>query len=111
VLDRGLVVADDSPHALKRLAGGHRLDLQLADAAAFQTAAATLTGLALSLDPAALRIGVPVAADAASQRALLDQIDPDRTAVRAFMVRAASLDEVFLALTGHDEPAKETANV
>jgi ABC-2 type transport system ATP-binding protein len=32
---------------------------------------------------------------------LLDQVDPGRTAVRSFAVREASLDDVFLALTGH----------
>ena len=39
-------------------------------------------------------------------RALLDEIDPGRTAVRSFAVHAASLDDVFLALTGptHADP-------
>jgi ABC-2 type transport system ATP-binding protein len=37
-------------------------------------------------------------------RALLDDIDPERTLVAAFAVHATSLDDVFLALT-EKEPA------
>ena len=44
---------------------------------------------------------------AAHVRALLDEVDPDRSLVRSFAVRAATLDDVFLALTGH--PAKPAA--
>ena len=46
-------------------------------------------------------------------RAFLDQVDPGRTAVRSFAVHAASLDDVFLALTGHSatppSPADDSA--
>jgi ABC-2 type transport system ATP-binding protein len=34
-------------------------------------------------------------------RALLDSLDPDRSLVADFAVHGASLDDVFLALTGH----------
>jgi ABC-2 type transport system ATP-binding protein len=34
-------------------------------------------------------------------RALLDELDPDRRAVERFDVHTATLDDVFLALTGH----------
>jgi hypothetical protein len=39
-------------------------------------------------------------------RALLDEIDPDRSGVCSFAVRDASLDAVFLTLVG-----KETSHV
>jgi ABC-2 type transport system ATP-binding protein len=38
---------------------------------------------------------------------VLDEVDPDRSLVRSFGIRAASLDDVFLALTGH--PARPAA--
>ena len=45
-------------------------------------------------------------------RALLDDVDPDRRAVRTFAVHSATLDDVFLALTGHPTTLeKETASV
>jgi ABC-2 type transport system ATP-binding protein len=43
-------------------------------------------------------------------RALLDEVDPDGTRVADFAVRTASLDDVFLALTGH-AAALETSDV
>jgi ABC-2 type transport system ATP-binding protein len=33
-------------------------------------------------------------------RALLDELDPDRSRIADFSVRTASLDDVFLTLTG-----------
>ena len=36
-----------------------------------------------------------------------DEVDPGRSLVRSFGVRAASLDDVFMVLTGH--PAKPAA--
>jgi len=42
-------------------------------------------------------------------RLLLDQVDPGRTAVRSFAVREASLDDVFLALTGHSATQSDPA--
>jgi ABC-2 type transport system ATP-binding protein len=56
---------------------------------------------------------------AAEVRALLDEVDPARRAVATFAVHSATLDDVFLALTGHpaDRPdhgadlEKETADV
>jgi ABC-2 type transport system ATP-binding protein len=41
-------------------------------------------------------------------RALLDAADPGRVLIAGFAVRGVTLDDVFLALTGH---AKETAHV
>ena len=50
---------------------------------------------------AALTLGLATDGSGLEVRALLDQVDPGRTAVRSFAVHAASLDDVFLALTGH----------
>jgi ABC-2 type transport system ATP-binding protein len=38
---------------------------------------------------------------------VLDEVDPDRSLVRSFGILSASLDDVFLALTGH--PARPAA--
>ena len=44
---------------------------------------------------------MPTDGSAAHVRALLDEVDPDRDAVARFAVHNATLDDVFLALTGH----------
>jgi len=60
------------------------------------------------LDRATLTVGVPTDGAAAEIRAQLDAADPDRSLIASFAVRGATLDDVFLTLTGH---TKETALV
>jgi ABC-2 type transport system ATP-binding protein len=69
-------------------------------------------------DPGRLTVGVATDGSAAQVRALLDEVDPARRAVARFAVSSATLDDVFLALTGHpadrpvfEHPEKETAHV
>ena len=73
----------------------------LADPAAFEEVARRLGGRAVQRDPARLTIGVATDGSAAQVRALLDEVDPARRAVDRFAVHSATLDDVFLALTGH----------
>jgi ABC-2 type transport system ATP-binding protein len=113
VVDGGRVVAEGTSAQLKRRIADQRLDLVLADAAAFEEAARALGGRAVQNDPGRLIIGVATDGSAAHVRALLDEVDPGRHAVRTFAVHGATLDDVFLALTGRTtgRPEKETANV
>jgi ABC-2 type transport system ATP-binding protein len=115
VIDGGRVVADGTSAQLKQRIADQRLDLVLVDAAAFADVAGLLGGRTVRRDPARLTIGVPTDGSAAQVRALLDEVDPDRRAVRTFAVHTATLDDVFLALTGRSagqpEKEKETADV
>jgi ABC-2 type transport system ATP-binding protein len=101
VIDGGRVVAEGTPAALKERIGGRRLDLTLTDATTFAEIARMLGGRAVRSDPNQLGIGVATDGSAAHVRAVLDEIDPDRRAVRDFTVHSATLDDVFLSLTGH----------
>jgi ABC-2 type transport system ATP-binding protein len=115
VIDGGRVVADGTASQLKQRVAGQRLDLVLADAAAFQHAAGLLGGRAVQRDAGRRTIGVATDGSAAQVRALLDQVDPTRRAVERFAVHTATLDDVFLALTGRaaaqHKTQKETADV
>lgn len=64
-----------------------------------------------SAAPSSLTLGVATDGDAAHVRALLDEVDPGRSAVRTFDLRSATLDDVFLALTGHATTTREAAHV
>jgi ABC-2 type transport system ATP-binding protein len=114
VLDGGRVVADGTSARLKDRVAGHRLDLVLADTAAFEDVARFLDGRAVQRDPGRLTLGVATDGSAAHVRALLDEVDPTRGAVERFAVHSATLDDVFLALTGRSagrpENDKETAD-
>jgi ABC-2 type transport system ATP-binding protein len=108
LLDVGRVVADGTSEALKRQVAGQRLDLVLADAPAYDEVARLLAGRAVQRDPKRLTIGVATDGSAAQVRALLDEVDPARRAVHRFAVHSATLDDVFLALTGR--PADRPQN-
>ena len=110
VMDAGLLVAEGSPAELKHQVAGHRLDLDRRRRAAFDELVAALGSRAVQ--PAGDRLAVSVATDgsAGHVRALLDELDPARRAVARFAVHSATLDDVFLALTGHPTE-KETAGV
>ncbi|HEY9330866.1 MAG TPA: ATP-binding cassette domain-containing protein [Streptomyces sp.] len=95
VLDRGRKVAEGTADSLKSRVAGHRLDLVLADRANYLR----LTHRAVHHAPATLTLGLPTDGSAAHVRALLDEIDPDGTAVERFSLRSATLDDVFMSLT------------
>jgi ABC-2 type transport system ATP-binding protein len=101
VIDDGRVVAQGSPAELKRDVGGPRLELTLANRAAYARAEELLRAVTLQRDTDRLWLGVSTRGSAAEVRTLLDSIDPDRDAVVSFDVKSATLDDVFLALTGH----------
>ncbi|MDQ3789879.1 MAG: ABC transporter, partial [Actinomycetota bacterium] len=108
LVDGGRVVAEGTATELKQQVAGHRLDLTLTGPAAFDALTHHLGARALLPDRARLTLSVATDGSAGHVRALLDELDPTRTAVARFAVHSATLDDVFLALTGHattKEPA------
>jgi ABC-2 type transport system ATP-binding protein len=63
--------------------------------------AATAGTRVVERDPGLQTLGVACHGEGAAVRALLDELDPDRDQIAEFSVRTASLDDVFLTLTGH----------
>lgn len=102
VLDHGRVTAAGTPEELKSTLGGDRVDVvlhhpdDLAPAAAAVTAA---TGVAPTLDRAALRLSVPVTDRIAALAAVLRAVDAAGLRAGDVAVRRPTLDEVFLHLT------------
>ncbi len=121
VLDGGRMVAEGSATQLKARVGGHQLELVARDAAAHCALRDRLGDRVVQHDPTTRALTVPVREDAASIRALLEEADPYADLVERFATRSTSLDDVFLALTGHAAstaaadvtaaPQKETADV
>jgi ABC-2 type transport system ATP-binding protein len=112
VIDAGQVVAEGTPAQLKQQFAEQRLELHLTSGMAYDDVARRLGPRAIAGDPARLSVSTATDGTAAQIRALLDEVDPDHTAVRTFAVHTATLDDVFLALTGHAATVdKETADV
>jgi ABC-2 type transport system ATP-binding protein len=107
VLDGGTVVAEGSPSELKRRIPGGHIQLQFDDADDLGSAARTLGLDGVQRDEDALSLRVPSDGSLRSLRALLDRLDVDAIEVDALTVHTPDLDDVFLALTGHDGSADQ----
>ncbi|MFC0530772.1 ATP-binding cassette domain-containing protein [Phytohabitans kaempferiae] len=109
VLDHGRIVAEGTAAQLKERVAGQRLDLTLTGRGAYKAVAAHLHGRLAHRAPERLTLSVATDGSAAHIRALLDEVDPARTEVTRFAVHTATLDDVFLQLTGRT--TKEAARV
>jgi len=95
----------------KQQIAGQRLDIELADAASYADVITYLGERATHTDVERLTVGIAITGDALEVRSLLDELDPHRQRISRFALHAASLDDVFLSLTGHRAPERETADV
>ena len=113
VLDAGTIIAEGTSAELKRKVAAQRLDITGASRAAFEELIRHFGDRRVHQDDGSLTVGVPTEGDAAAIRALLDGADPGRGLIADFTVHRATLDDVFLTLTGSADKnnAKETSNV
>jgi ABC-2 type transport system ATP-binding protein len=106
VIDHGKVIAEGTPGQLKASVGSGALHVRLLDPQqrpdAERVLAAELEAVHLEPDPAALSAPAP---DADRAAALVAELARSGVRVADFSLGQPSLDEVFLALTGH--PAEE----
>ena len=102
VIDRGRVIAEGTPGQLKASVGSATLALRLHDPADRPAAARLLErrlgAVTLEAEPASLSATCP---DADAAAAALAELGADGLRTAAFSLGQPSLDEVFLALTGH----------
>jgi len=115
VIVGGKVIAEGTPAELKASIGGQRILLTIADGA--DRFAATLalapfsTRSTISHNGSGRLIEVPVAAADGLATEVLRALDAAGVAVSDISVRSASLDDVFLTLTGHAAEASEEAEL
>ena len=99
VMEGGRVVAQGSPDELKARVGGQQLDLWAADGAGYEELSRRTGAAALRTEPQELHLVLTTPGEATKARALLDELDPDGRLVKRFTLSAATLDDVFMALT------------
>ncbi len=115
ILD-GEIVATGSPAELKRRVGGEILDVQLEKAAARERAAAVARDAGIfeaDADVAVVEDGISVTSRQARERGtdLLVALRDEGLTVTGFDVRAPTLDDVFLAITGEELDEASDAEV
>jgi ABC-2 type transport system ATP-binding protein len=107
VIDRGKVIAEGTPGQLKASVGSGALKVRLLDPAQRPEAEVLLRSdlgsVVLEPDPAALSV---MCSDADRATVALARLTSSGVQVADFSLGQPTLDEVFLALTGH--PAEET---
>jgi ABC-2 type transport system ATP-binding protein len=111
LVDNGRIVAEGTPSELKQRVSEQRLDLTLVDDTAFDAVTTCLGSRVLLTDRDRRTVSVATDGSAAHVRSVLDEVDAGRRAVERFALHSASLDDVFLALTGHATTQKEPARV
>ena len=100
VLDGGRLIAEGTAATLKARVAEQRLDLVAVDAVAYENLREVLGSRVTHTDRNALVVSVGSDGSAGQVRAVLDEVDPGRLLLARFDVHRASLDDVFLALTG-----------
>lgn len=108
VIDHGRVIASGSPEALKGQIGTRTLEIRPASPDALAATTAIITELAgVAPEQQGGKLSVP-AGDSALLPALVRRLDEQGITPAELQLRSASLDEVFLALTGQ-APATDEA--
>jgi ABC-2 type transport system ATP-binding protein len=111
VIDHGRVIAQGTGDELKARVGGERVEVHLRDASAGEAAAAALRPMA---EEAPRVEGVSVRATVRDGTGAIMEavrrLDAAEVAAEDVAVRGSTLDDVFLALTGHAaEPSEDEA--
>jgi oleandomycin transport system ATP-binding protein len=111
VFDHGKVVASGRPAELKAQAGKQSLDVRPAEPGHLERVAAIVAesvGTRPTVDVVNALVSVPVS-DGTSMPVVVRRLDEAGIAVTELSLRLPSLDEVFLALTGHAAEEKSAA--
>ncbi len=104
VIDGGAVIAEGTPDQLKSSVGGEHLEIALAAGADIEAAVVAVKPYATgSIQPGGggRRLLVPVAAAEGLTTQVVRALDDAAVQVNDVTIQRASLDDVFLSLTGH----------
>jgi ABC-2 type transport system ATP-binding protein len=113
VIDGGTVIAEGTPDQLKSSLGGEHLDIALAAGADVEAAIIAVKPFAaggIQPDEEGRRLSVPVAAAEGLTTQVVRALDQAGVPVNDVTMERASLDDVFLALTGRVTSAGETSS-
>jgi ABC-2 type transport system ATP-binding protein len=108
VIDRGRLIAEGTPDALKAQVGGDRLDIRLEDPSRCHEALTMLrplVGGSASLDDGVLQL--PLRERRGAIADAVRRLDEGGVGIDDIAVRRPTLDDVFLRLTGHAAEEEE----
>ena len=104
IIDDGRVIAQGTPDELKSRVGADMVELHTVDIATMERAAVALASLGMaepSTDPATRRCSLAAPSGSKLLPVVVRALDDAGVPVEDLALRRPTLDEVFLALTGH----------
>ena len=104
IIDGGRVIAQGTPDQLKSRVGADMIELHTPDVPTLERAAQVLSALGVpepATDPATRRCSLAAPTGAKLLPIVIRALDDAAVAVEDISLRRPTLDEVFLALTGH----------
>jgi ABC-2 type transport system ATP-binding protein len=112
VIDRGQIIAEDTPSELKASLGATVVEIRVADPADAPRAAAGLRRIVpTDLLDGSRALMVKVADNGPAVQQVLHLLDAGAIVLESLVIREPTLDDVFLQLTGHragpDEPTSQ----
>ncbi|MGH3655440.1 MAG: ATP-binding cassette domain-containing protein [Micromonosporaceae bacterium] len=108
VIDHGRVIATGTPDELKAKTGSQTLAVRPADPGQLPIVVSTVAQLCMGEPEVAGQLVTATVTDPAVLPAVVRRLDDAGVVVSELALRSASLNEVFLSLTGH--PAEDTAD-
>lgn len=111
VIDHGKVIANGTSDELKSQVGGEKLEVTVAPASLLATKAALelITNHEAQIDEQFNRISIAVAGGSAALSDVVRALDGRSIEILDLALKRPSLDDVFLALTGHVAEIEEEA--
>ena len=110
IIDGGRVIAEGTPDELKSRVGADMIELHTADVETMRRAAEVLGALGVaepSTDPETRRASIAAPAGSKLLPLVVRALDDAEVPVEDIALRRPTLDEVFLALTGHTTAATD----
>jgi ABC-2 type transport system ATP-binding protein len=110
VIDSGTVIAEGTPDQLKSSVGGEHLEITLAAGADIEAAIVAVKPYAtgsIQPDDDERRLSVPVTASEGLTTCVVRALDTASVQVNDVIIHRASLDDVFLSLTGHSGSSED----
>ncbi len=113
VIDHGKEIAHGTSDELKSQVGGERIEVSIQQDASIQDAVLSLMQHAsgtIHVDEKTRSLVVPIVGGAATLTAALRSLDSDGIGLTDVGLRRPTLDDVFLALTGHTSDSSDQAD-
>ena len=114
VVDHGRIIARGTADELKAQVGGERIEVVVHDRTRFEDACRILSSIGIgeaAIEGHTRKVTVPAEGGAKRLAAVIRDLDEAGIAIDDIALRRPTLDDVFLALTGHASVEEETGPI